>query len=150
MPAPTIVDQTVITECGQNFKTIAKHRRAFGYDIAKWSITIPEEYISFKNALQATVTNGVTPDFDSLNLCWGVHISEGILTKLGENHNNTNIKFAKFTKHINNHEWHGYPADYQNKPQDVPSSKYLTKLKDDNYLTKSNLNKIIQGKSCSL
>ena len=149
MPTPTTVDQTVITECGQYFKTIAKHRRASNYDISKWTITIQEEYISFKNAL-STATNMDTPNFDNLNLCWGIHIHQGVLAKLGENNNNLNIKIAKFTKHINNNEWHGYPADYQNKPQDIPSVEYLTKLKDENYLTKSKLNKIIQGKPCNL
>lgn len=150
MPAPTTVNQTVITECGQKFKTISKHRGRVASNISKWSIGIPDEYDSFKNALKSTVKSGQTPNYNKLNLCWGVHIVQSVLAKLGENSNNNNIKFAKFTKHPNNSEWHGYPADYQNKPQDIPSEKYLKKLKQDNYLTKAKLNKIKQGKSCNL
>lgn len=150
MAAPTTVDQTVTTECGQKFKTISKHRGASIGNISRWTIGIPDEYVSFKNALQSTIVDGDEPNYDELDLCWGVHIFQSILTKLGENQNNNDIKFAKFTKHTNNDEWHGYPADYQNKPQDVPSTPYLTKLKNDNYLTKAKLNKIKQGKSCNL
>ncbi|WP_373072079.1 hypothetical protein [Sulfurimonas sp.] len=148
MPAPTIVDQTVTTECGQLFKTISKHRNGLIGNISRWTIAISDEYNCFKNAL--AYTGKRVNQYDSLELCWGIHTSYGSLSKLGENNNSTNIKFAKFTKHSNNREWHGYPADYQYNPQDVPETSFLKKLKEENYLTKAKLNKIIQGKSCNL
>ena len=44
MPAPINVDESVVTPCGELFKTTAKHRNSANPAAPVWSINIPDEY----------------------------------------------------------------------------------------------------------
>ena len=153
MPAPILVNQSVVTPCGENFKTIAKHRSRANPNASIWTISIQEEYDCFIEAMSYCNTGMVTPITYTPNqntVRWGVLIDGRSLSKLGENNHCNNLVFAKFTKHVNNSEWHGYPSDYINKVQDRPSMNFLLSLKGNDYLEKSQVKKISQGKKCNI
>ena len=77
MPAPINVDESVVTPCGELFKTTAKHRNSANPAASVWSINIPDEYDCFIVALSYTDSSRLTDiNYESLDetLCWGVNI----------------------------------------------------------------------------
>ena len=60
------------------------------------------------------------------------------------------VFIAKFVVDTNHNAWHGYPADYQVRAQDVPHKDILRKWKDENYLTKAKMRKIMMGQPCKI
>ncbi len=150
MPAPISINSTVTTSCGEKFKTISKHRGTGIASASRWTITISEEYDCFIKSLSyCNGTNSITYTSSDNSVRWGVTLDNNKLTKLGENNICNFLVFAKFTKHAHNSEWHGYPSDYRNKVQDRPQIDFLTSLSDNSIISKSKVNKIMQGKICS-
>ncbi|HEY8035876.1 MAG TPA: hypothetical protein VIF37_09845 [Methylobacter sp.] len=83
---------------------------------------------------------------------WGLFINNnGSLNYLGViQARNIEVFIAKFVTDKNHNAWHGYPADYQFKAQDVPDKSILLKWKEENFLTKSIIRKIMKGQPCKI
>jgi hypothetical protein len=82
---------------------------------------------------------------------WGLFIDKDIINYLGIiNNRNTSIFIAKFVVDINHNAWHGYPADYQFKAQDVPDKEVINKWIKEKYITKAKARKIMMGQSCRI
>lgn len=153
MPAPINVDESVVTPCGELFKTTAKHRNSANPAASVWSINISDEYNCFIEALSYTDSSQVTNiSYKSLDetLCWGVNIDSTRLQSLGYNNLTNELFFGKFTKHIHNNEWHGYPADFIKKTQDRPPLNFLVSLEENGLLTKNKMKKISRGQKCRI
>ena len=83
---------------------------------------------------------------------WGLLINnDGKVDYLGFiNNRNTAVFIAKFVGDTNHNSWHGYPADYQFRAQDVPDRAILQRWKENNYLTKAKVRKIMMGQPCKI
>lgn len=119
------------------------HRRPSG-NINKsiWIISNEEEidcFISSKNS------NWVKD-----STCWGLKLINNALQVIGRCPTSDELKIAKFVDGNKNNIWHGYPADYKNKKQDIPHTSVLTIWKNNHYLGKSDIRKLKQQLPCSL
>ena len=82
---------------------------------------------------------------------WGLHVVNGRVEYLGTTHNGTRCLFvAKFVDASENHTWHGYPADHQRRPSDIPSVCILQRWMTSNLLRRAVIRKIVRGQPCSL
>ena len=45
-------------------------------------------------------------------------------------------------------EWHGYPADYEVNPQDIPDKDILLDWRQKKLIKKAHITKIVRGKPC--
>ncbi len=61
-----------------------------------------------------------------------------------------NLFIAKFKNDVPHNTWHGYPADYQRKSQDIPDTEILHDWIANNILTKAKIRKIMAGQPCRL
>jgi hypothetical protein len=59
----------------------------------------------------------------------------------------TRLFFSKFIS-ADNKQWHGYPADYIDNPQDRPGKKILGDWRFKSLIRKSHIKKILKGKPC--
>lgn len=75
----------------------------------------------------------------------------GSLNYLGVIHDrNIDVFIAKFVTDKNHNTWHGYPADYQLKAQDIPAGSILLKWEEQNLITKAKMRKIMRGQPCRI
>ncbi len=82
---------------------------------------------------------------------WGLHYSGQSIDYLGLGEDrNVNLFLAKFIKDQNQNYWHGYPADYQRNPQDIPDNDILEIWKYNNILSKPKIRKIMRGQPCNI
>jgi hypothetical protein len=108
---------------------------------SQWIITQTEEIECFRMAYNEGWTNQKE--------AWGLHYSLNAITYLGIAENRTiNLFVAKFKNDVHHNNWHGYPADYQRKPQDIPDKEILTRWMINNVLSKAKIRKIMAGQPC--
>lgn len=108
---------------------------------SQWIITEKEEIECFRVAYD----KGWTNERDA----WGLHYSQNTIAYLGIAENRTiNLFIAKFKNDVPHNNWHGYPADYQRKPQDIPDKEILSKWITNNVLAKAKIRKIMAGQPC--
>lgn len=69
---------------------------------------------------------------------------------VGINNDKEELRIAKFIDGTGSDVWHGYPADYLNRKQDIPSTFVLQIWVSSGYIGKSDLRKIRQGMPCNL
>lgn len=110
----------------------------------KWLISINNEVECFSQAFTEEWTNGTE--------AWGLREETGNLLQLGigPSPNLNVLKLAKFVDKTKKGTWHGYPADYIAKKQDIPKDFILKKWRASQLISKHQFTKIRQGKSCNL
>src|SRR5688572_27130432 len=78
---------------------------------SQWRISIPDEVWCFEHSVSRSWVVG--------SEAWGLHNPEGHPRYLGVAQDHmTEVFIAKFIG--DNDIWHGYPADHQRNPQDIP------------------------------
>jgi hypothetical protein len=110
---------------------------------SQWTITEKDELKCFKNAYLKSWKKGQN--------AWGLHFNEDVVEYLGMSKDkSTRLFIAKFISDNFHGTWHGYPADYQHKPQDIPDPDILKDWIKNKLLKKAKISKIMQGKPCNL
>jgi hypothetical protein len=110
---------------------------------SQWIITQPEETVSFSRSLAEgwlRTTEG-----------WGLHTPQQSPEYLGyARDHSTQVFVAKFVGDDVAGTWHGYPADHQRCPQDIPDEAALQAWIDASLLTPAKLRKVARGQRCNL
>ncbi len=135
------MNQPIPCQNGYCYTSVSYHRDGSSGK-SQWIITIEEECNCFINA--------VTHHWIIKNsIGWGVKMDSTITLEIvGRNINGESLKFAKFIGDRNN--WHGYPADYRRKTEDIPLISILLKWQKLGFIKKHHISKIRSGKICSL
>lgn len=121
----------------------SQHRLMTNQHKSFWIISPEGELDCF----QLTISKGWYQN----NRGWGLCLStEGKLNYLGKNNISELLKIAKFIDSVPNNHWHGYPADYRRKTQDIPPIDILKEWYDEGLLEKHCISKIKAGKVCNL
>ncbi len=122
----------------------SKHRGNPTKDNCVWIIGFTEEVNCFKDSVYKrwTIFGG--------KIGWGIISGSGSLIPIGKNYYDEKLFFAKFIDRNNVNIWHGYPADYRRKKQDIPSAIFLKKWRYAEIITKSQMRKILGGMKCNL
>lgn len=82
---------------------------------SQWTISLDDELASFFQAEER--------GWQESNKAWGLHLVEGRIIYLGVTKNRqTPVFIAKYTC-SRDAVWHGYPADYRNNSQDIPTPR---------------------------
>ena len=109
---------------------------------SQWRISIPEEIASFEESERngwLLTDNG-----------WGLYMAGGCVSVLGVAQDHiTPVFIAKYVGSADG-PWHGYPADYRNKAQDIPVPDVLCKWLSEGLMTPAKIRKISRGQPCSL
>lgn len=113
-----------------------KHRGVPTAEISVWKVEFQKELECFKESFES--------DWKVDNNSWGFIRDGNGYEVLGNNLSNPQLYFAKFVGDDHN-VWHGYPADFKNKPNDKPKQAVLQKWKDGKIINKPVLRKIQQG-----
>jgi hypothetical protein len=120
----------------------SQHRRSGNPNKSIWTITNEEEVACF--------ILSVNSNWTSNHIGWGIKLIGSVLQVVGRNDANADLKFAKFVDGTKRKVWHGWPADYRRKKQDIPSTIVLALWKNKNYISKSQVRKIKQQITCNL
>jgi hypothetical protein len=146
---PIPISILILTEEGDSkediiyYKIRSVHRRRGNPEKCIWTITMEEEVDCF----QDSANNKWLEDRKG----WGLKVnSERRLSEIGISDQQEILKIAKFVDSSSTGEWHGYPADYCRRNQDKPSTRVLMDWKKRGLISKTNINKIKQGKRCNL
>lgn len=82
---------------------------------------------------------------------WGLHIAGGQVAYLGVAQDRKRQLFvAKFVDGDQIQAWHGYPADHQQHPKDIPTQNTLQKWLNANLLRPAVIRKLVRGQPCNL
>ncbi len=120
----------------------SQHRKIGNPHKSIWTITRQEEFNCFVNSKRRA--------WYSENSYWGLRLIEGQIVEVGKNNAKKELKIAKFIGGEVTDIWHGYPADYLNRKQDIPAVNILITWVDNGYIGKSEFRKIRQGMPCNL
>lgn len=121
---------------------VNQHHRNGNRAKSQWRITIPEENVSFDNAR--------TSGWLATDTGWGLHLVNGNAAVLGvaQDHT-TSVHLAKFVGSVGG-PWHGYPADYRNNSQDIPTPHVLGNWLSKGIFSAAKIRKISRGQPCNL
>ena len=127
----------------QNYTIKLDHRNK-SKDKSQWTVSHKDEVFTvFKDAYTRT--------WVSNNNAWGVFLNNGKLDYLGVAQDHfTQVFIAKFVNDTAHNNWHGYPADHQSHPQDIPDQAILNDWLVNGILPKAKISKIVGGKRCKL
>lgn len=82
---------------------------------------------------------------------WGLHLVDAAPEYLGILIDRTMKSFfAKFVGTSAPLIWHGYPADHQNKSNDIPYPRILKSWHEKEYISAATMRKIQKGQPCDL
>lgn len=81
---------------------------------------------------------------------WGLYIPKDKPEMLGITVKGLPSKMAIFDNGGHNGFWHGYPADYLRRKQDIPPHNVLIKWQQDGIITTATMKKIKGGQPCNL
>lgn len=110
---------------------------------SQWIIAPPAEEFSFAQALAR--------GWLRTNEGWGLHTPTESPEYLGRARDHvTQVFVAKFVGDQAAEMWHGYPADHQRCPQDIPDEAALQSWIDANLLTPAKVRKVAKGQRCNL
>lgn len=107
-----------------------------------WIITRDEE-------VQCFITS-VNSNWGGSSVYWGLKLIGNNPQTIGENYYREQLKIAKFINGNGGNVWHGYPADYLRRIQDIPDTEILQIWVKSGYIQKSHFRKIRQGMPCNL
>lgn len=136
LDVPNLVENNIF------YMIVSQHRLNINKNKSHWCITYEEELKCFKNSL----ANNWVSDFKG----WGLHIINNEISTLGYSKQKEQLKMAKFVDSYKSSKWHGYPADYRNNVQDIPSSELLRNWVENGIIQKHQMSKIRSGKKCAL
>ena len=126
----------------QNYTIKLDHRNK-SKEKSQWTVSHQDEITIFVDAYTRIWVNK--------DNAWGVFFNNGKLDYLGVAQDHfTQVFIAKFINDTAHNNWHGYPADHQSHPQDIPDESILKNWLDNDILPKSKINKIARGKPCKL
>lgn len=110
---------------------------------SQWTIMEPEEIQCFQVAYDKGWKKG--------NDAWGLHFRQNNVAYLGLGEDRSvELFIAKFKNDASHDTWHGYPADYQRKSQDIPDRNILSDWIANDVLKKAKIRKIMGGQPCKL
>jgi hypothetical protein len=110
---------------------------------SQWTIIEEDEVQCFK----AAYDKGWKNEKDA----WGLYFDVNDVSYLGKGENRSKKLFiAKFKNDVPHNVWRGYPADYQQKPQDIPDKDILNDWMANGVLKKAKVRKIMAGQPCNL
>jgi len=82
---------------------------------------------------------------------WGLHVPEHRPCYLGYAQDRiTRLFVAKFVCGNARGTWHGYPADHQTSPRDIPDEEILQAWINLSLVTPAKTRKLAKGQSCNL
>jgi hypothetical protein len=112
-------------------------------DKSQWTIPQGDEIQCFQQADART--------WLLVNRGWGLHIQNGGPQLLGLSQDRDRALFvAKFVSSAAPVVWHGYPADHQRHPQDIPAPEILKAWLDSGLLIPAKIRKLSRGQPCNL
>jgi len=121
---------------------INQHHRNGNRAKSQWRITIPEEQASFENARGC--------GWLETDAGWGLHLVNGNAEVLGVAQDHaTSVFLAKYVGSEGG-PWHGYPADYRNNVQDIPTPNVLGAWCSKGHFSPAKIRKISRGQPCNL
>ena len=124
------------------YMIVPQHRGSPTEHKSVWTISNQEEISCF--------TNSVVSRWKCDKYHWGVSKVNGVIIQLGTNYENHVLQIAKFVDSSCNDCWHGYPANLQRHPGDIPSMAVLNLWQQSGIISKSEKSKIKGGKRCIL
>lgn len=139
------LDVPVIVKLGLIYMPVSVHRRQDSPHKSWWDIKMDEEIACFlqANALSTLIAGSG----------WAVHLGGGTRpTTLGYRWKGGKAFPLVVAKFVNKNEslgpWHGYPADYQDKPQDLPPVNVLQRWADEGFIRRHEVTRIRRGIKC--
>jgi hypothetical protein len=112
------------------------HRRK-----SQWIITEAEEEDAFRHA--------EAMDWVDRRAAWGFHPPGAPPEQCGWGEIRTEpLYLAKFVKPLNSRFWHGWPAQPERKPQDIPTPEIRAKWLEDLPISAPKLRKLFRGQPC--
>lgn len=109
---------------------------------SQWTINRNEEVAIFHNS--------IARGWILKNSGWGLYMPNGTPAYLGiDKSKSKNLFIAKFVSK-NSNFWHGYPADYTRRPQDVPHEEVINSWIRVQLFSKAKARKILRGQKCNL
>jgi hypothetical protein len=110
---------------------------------SQWVITPDQERAVF---LRAHESGWLLP-----TVGWGLHVLEGAATYLGlSTDRERQLVVAKFVGGQSPIDWHGYPADHEVHPQDIPEEFVLDRWLSQGVLPAPKVRKIGKAQRCRL
>ena len=110
---------------------------------SQWTILPTDEVDTFRTAYIKT--------WLLAHIGWGLYYKNQAIDYLGLAQDHiTKVFLAKFVNDQPHNTWHGYPADYQRNPQDIPDLSILKLWLQDGILPQSKISKIVKAKPCKL
>jgi len=109
---------------------------------SQWIITEAQERDAFDGAR--------TRNWLKVRLGWGLHAPNAHASYLGISPNGQEVFVAKFVASNPPVVWHGYPADHQRNPHDVPELQILRDWENSQLITPSQMRKLLRGQPCDL
>ena len=119
-----------------------KHRGSPSKGICTWSVSVTDEVALFKGAIPTERFPGET--------YWSAVTEDRRLRRIGINVYGDFLGFGKFVDGSAKAVWHGYPADYQRRPQDRPPPAVLQVRVTQGLIEKHHAAKITGGMNCNL
>ena len=124
--------------------TISKKHRGKKKQKSYWIIKKPEEVSLFIDSLKSGYED------ENKYCAWNLRIIDGNAVVLGCSLAKEELKIAKFINSAKKDQWHGYPANYIKKSQDIPSAKILTLWHIKGLINTATMKKIRGGQPCNL
>jgi len=119
-----------------NYLISQKHRGAATASISVWDVSLDDEVGCFTRSFR----NG----WNTNSNAWGcISIGQRELGRIGYNLKNNMLIIAKFV--CDQDQWHGYPADLKNKPNDKPVPSVLFSWYQQQIISKMLMSRIKQG-----
>jgi hypothetical protein len=119
------------------------HHRDGNPKKSQWIISIPQERVSFAAAAADKWLDETTG--------WGLHRDGDDLDYLGKDRAGDRRLFvAKFVRGRKGENWHGYPADHQRSPADIPSKRLRREWLQDEVLPAPKIRRLSRGQPCGL
>ena len=130
-----------LTEVGEHYLPLPKHRGVAGPERSVWTTPVLEEVTCFVQAWEGSWGANTSE-------LWGHRGGSQGLQAVGRNVHGELLWFGKFVRAVPTSPWHGYPADYRRKVHDRPPVSILTRWRDLGILAKHQVAKIAAGRRC--
>lgn len=123
------------------YKAVSYHRNGTSGK-SQWVISVDEEIELFAKAKRDKQI------FDDKG--YAIWIISDKACVLGVTDLNSETRLARFVDGSRSDHWHGYPANYLKKKNDIPPMSLLKEWKDKGLIEKSDLTRMKYQKPCSL
>lgn len=118
----------------------ADHRQPSASRKSQWTISAAEEQSCFALAISSAWSFG--------NALWSVYAPAGPAVWLGLSQapDRAPVFIAKFVE--DQAVWHGYPVAHWKSKHDKPSSKILLAWRENGYIRRQTVSRVVRGKKC--